>query len=70
MVFTVQPGTSAEIRLCPECVNCPDRATCMNCAAVTFTETGFLSGKPQYMCQLNRAYRQKLTHLANNLPQP
>lgn len=50
-----------EIRLCPECVACEERLTCMNCAAVTSAETGSFSGKPEYMCQMNRAYRQQLT---------
>lgn len=49
------------IRLCPECTACPEKQTCMNCAAVTFTETGSFSGKPEYMCRLNRAYREILS---------
>ncbi|MBQ7415721.1 MAG: radical SAM protein [Oscillospiraceae bacterium] len=55
------------IRLCPECVDCPDRRSCMNCAAVTFAETGRFDGKPEYMCQMNRTYRQALAELAKNL---
>lgn len=55
------------IRLCPECVNCPDQRSCMNCAAVTFAETGRFDGKPEYMCQLNRAYRDAITKLAKTL---
>lgn len=55
------------IRLCPECVDCPDQKSCMNCAAVTFAETGRFDGKPEYMCRLNRAYRDELFHLAENL---
>lgn len=57
----------APIRLCPECVDCPDRKSCMNCAAVTFAETGDFAGKPEYMCRLNRAYRKKLLELAEHL---
>ena len=49
-----------KIRLCPECASCPDRMTCMNCAAVTFTETGRFDGKPEYVCRMNRAYRAAL----------
>lgn len=56
-----------EIRLCPDCVTCPDKETCMKCAAVTYTETGSFSGKPEYMCRLNRAYREGLTRLAAEL---
>lgn len=52
------------IRLCPECVDCPDRKSCMNCAAVTFAETGRFEGKPDYMCRMNRAYRQALLEQA------
>lgn len=55
------------IRLCPECVDCPDRKSCMNCAAVTFAETGNFAGKPEYMCRLNRAYRKTLLDLAEQL---
>ena len=52
------------IRLCPECVECEDRKSCMNCAAVTYAETGNFAGKPEYMCRLNRAYRKTLLELA------
>ena len=55
------------IRLCPECVDCPDQRSCMNCAAVTFAETGRFDGKPDYMCRLNRAYRQAVLELAETL---
>ena len=55
---------TAAIRLCPDCRVCPEKATCMNCAAVTYTETGSFSGKPEYMCRLNHSYREKLTALA------
>lgn len=48
------------IRLCPECAFCPDKHTCMNCAAVVYTETGRFDGKPEYMCRMNQAYREAL----------
>jgi MoaA/NifB/PqqE/SkfB family radical SAM enzyme len=51
---------TASIRLCPDCTNCPEKQTCMNCAAVTYTETGRFDGKPEYMCRMNQAYRQAL----------
>lgn len=54
----------AKITLCPDCVSCPERASCTNCAAVTYTETGRFDGKPEYMCALNRAYRQAVQQLA------
>lgn len=54
----------SQIRLCPDCAVCEERHTCMNCAAVTITETGSFSGKPEYMCKLNRAYRETLKHIA------
>ncbi len=50
----------AKIRLCPDCVTCSGKQTCMNCAAVTYTETGRFDGKPEYMCRLNQAYREAL----------
>lgn len=55
---------TAAIRLCPECAACPEKGTCMICAAVNYTETGRFDGKPEYMCRLNQAYRQCLTDLA------
>ena len=48
------------IRLCPDCVSCPEQQSCMNCAAVTYTETGRFDGKPEYICRMNRAYREAL----------
>ncbi|MBR3971310.1 MAG: radical SAM protein [Ruminococcus sp.] len=54
-----------EIRLCSECATCEIQASCMNCAAVTFAETGSFNGKPEYMCSLNKAYREAVTKLAN-----
>ena len=57
----------APIRLCPECADCPEQHSCMNCAAVTFSETGRFDGKPEYMCKLNRAYREALQKLAEQL---
>jgi MoaA/NifB/PqqE/SkfB family radical SAM enzyme len=53
-------GQTAEIRLCPDCVHCPQRHTCLNCAAVMYTETGRFDGKPEYMCRMNQAYRVAL----------
>lgn len=53
-----------QIRLCPDCVSCEERRTCMNCAAVTWTETGRFDGRPEYMCRMNRAYRALLTEFA------
>lgn len=55
------------IRLCPECANCPEQRSCMNCAAVTYAETGRFEGKPEYMCRLNRAYRQTVLEQASKL---
>lgn len=52
------------VRLCPACTSCPEQRTCMNCAAVTFTETGRFDGKPEYMCRMNYAYREALKKYA------
>ena len=49
-----------KIRLCPECANCEHQKSCMNCVAVTYAETGRFDGKPQYMCDFNKAYREAL----------
>lgn len=53
-----------DIRLCPDCVSCPEQKSCMNCVAVTFAETGRFDGKPEYMCTLNKAYRATVTRLS------
>lgn len=55
------------IRLCPECVGCEEQKSCLNCAAVTFAETGRFDGKPEYMCRLNRAYREELFRMGEEL---
>ena len=53
-----------KIRLCPDCVTCPERNTCVSCAAVTSAETGRFDGKPEYVCAMNRAFRNKIRELA------
>ena len=55
------------IRLCPECTACPHQKSCMNCAAVTYAETGRFDGKPEYMCQMNKTYRETIARLAKEL---
>lgn len=57
---------TAQIRLCPDCVSCKEKKTCMNCAAVVYTETGSFNGKPEYMCQFNHEYRKLLQEIAEN----
>lgn len=54
------------ISLCPDCVNCPEKKTCMNCAAVTYAETGRFDGKPEYMCRMNQAYREIINEFVKN----
>lgn len=58
----------ANIRLCPECTSCPEQKSCMNCAAVTFAETGRFDGKPEYMCRLNRSLRQTIAKITEDNP--
>ena len=55
---------TAAISLCPDCKSCPIKGTCTNCAAVTSTETGSFSGRPDYMCRVNQSYRDWLRRLA------
>ena len=55
------------IRLCPDCVDCDIRSTCLNCAAVIYAETGSFTGKPEYMCQMNRAFREQIQELAKRI---
>ena len=56
-----------KIRLCPECATCERQKSCMNCAAVVYTETGRFDGKPEYMCRLSEAYRQTILRMAKEL---
>lgn len=58
---------TAKIRLCTDCATCKDRLTCFNCPAVMWTETGSYQGRPDYMCRLNRAYREEILALADEL---
>lgn len=58
---------TARIRLCADCATCKDRHTCFNCPAVMWTETGSYRGRPDYMCRLNRAYREEILTLADKL---
>ena len=62
--WTALKEKSGSIRLCPDCAKCEDRHTCLNCAAVTYSETGRFDGKPEYMCQYNKAYREILLKMA------
>lgn len=36
------------------CGSCPNKAICHPCAAVAWTETGSVSGIPEYMCRMTR----------------
>ena len=54
----------SDIRLCAECNTCEIQHSCMNCAAVTYAETGNFSGKPEYMCKLNKAYRKAIKDIS------
>ena len=56
--------TCEGIRLCPDCANCEDRSTCMNCAAVTYAETGRFDGKPEYMCKFSKTVKETLLKIA------
>lgn len=56
---------ASQIRLCPDCTQCEDQATCLKCAAVTYSETGRFDGKPEYMCRFNKTYRACIAKLSN-----
>lgn len=43
-----------------ECVSCPKRKFCQYCLAAAYTETGDVSKKPEYLCQLAEATLHKL----------
>ena len=47
---------TAKIRLCPDCLSCPNRKFCATCAAVNHAETGSFSGRPEYMCRMTQAF--------------
>lgn len=56
-----------EIRLCPECIDCEIRSTCLNCAAVIYCESKSYTEKPEYMCQMNKAFRTQIQDFADKL---
>lgn len=58
---------TTSIRLCPDCVDCEIRSTCLNCAAVIYSESQTFTQKPEYMCQMNKAFRKKIQELADRL---
>ena len=58
---------TSQIHLCADCVSCSERDTCLNCAAVMLTETGSFQQRPDYMCRVNRAYREEICALAEKL---
>lgn len=53
----------AKIRLCSDCRECREKGTCSSCAAVLQAETKDFTKKPEYMCEVNRAYRKSLREL-------
>ncbi len=57
----------SDIRLCAECNNCEHRDVCMNCAAVTYAETGRFEGKPEYMCEMIKSYRNTINAIADKI---
>ena len=44
-------GQSADMRLSGVCGNCPNQDVCHPCAAISYAETGSVSGIPVYMCR-------------------
>lgn len=42
------------LQLTGVCGSCPNRTICHPCAAVAWTETGSVSGIPEYMCRMTR----------------
>ena len=58
---------TAKIRLCSDCRTCKEQDTCFNCAAVLRTETGNYTDRPEYMCRLNRAYREEIILLTEKV---
>lgn len=55
------------IKLCADCANCKEKATCMTCAAVMVGETGSFTGRPQYVCEMNAAYREAVRGIASEI---
>ena len=59
----IRAGT-ASIRLPAECGGCRYRAVCPVCAASCLAETGAFSRKPEYLCEMSRAYVEQTARLA------
>ena len=46
---------TAQVRYCPPCTRCPNKHLCHPCIAMVSNETGGLTQRPVYMCEMNQA---------------
>lgn len=49
-----------DIMLPPECTNCSSKNNCAACAAACYAESGAFDKKPQYICNMTKAYEGML----------
>lgn len=61
-----QIGKATEaIRLPRACAGCKSAGACINCAAMSYTETGEVSRRPEYLCRMTEAYIAETLKLAD-----
>ena len=53
----------AAIRLPMECSVCPDRMNCGVCASICKCEGGAFDKKPEYMCEMTKAFRGRMAEI-------
>lgn len=56
-----------ELRLPVKCLNCKKSNVCQVCAAVSYTETGNVSGVPTYMCEMTEEIIKETSRIYNQL---
>lgn len=61
---------TAQVRYAPYCAVCPNQHLCHACIAMVANECGQLTGRPEYLCQMNQAaagyYQEYLHRLPEN----
>lgn len=42
------------------CAGCPERNICKVCPAIAYAESGSFNEKPEYMCEMTRAWKEEI----------
>ena len=49
---------TAQVRYRSKCLSCPNEPLCHPCIAMISNECGNLTGRPEYMCEMNQALQR------------